>query len=86
MSERVVTAHIPQSLAEHVDELAERLDRPRGWIVREALSRFVDLEQKRHELMLESFAALDRGDVVDHADIEAWAKRIPGRRQSTKKR
>ena len=85
MSERVVTAHIPRALAEHVDELAERLDRPRGWIVKEAISRFVDLEQKRHELMLESFKALEQGNLVDHAEIEAWAKGLPGRRRRKKR-
>ncbi len=85
MSDRVVTAHIPEALAENVDQLAERLDRPRGWIVKEALSRFVDLEQKRHELMLESFEDLDSGRLVEHADIEAWSKELPGRRR-TKRR
>jgi len=30
---RVLTAHIPVSLAEKVDQLADQLERSRGWIV-----------------------------------------------------
>lgn len=35
MSTRVVTAHIPRELAEQIDKLAARLDRPKGWIVKQ---------------------------------------------------
>lgn len=31
MNTRVVTAHIPIELAKQVDELASRIDRPKGW-------------------------------------------------------
>ena len=34
---KVVTAHLPKDLAEKVDQLAERLERSRGWIVKQAL-------------------------------------------------
>jgi predicted transcriptional regulator len=75
MSTRVVTAHIPHELAEQVDQLAARLDRPRGWIVKQALSSWVALEAKRHQLTLEG-ADVDAGRVVDHAAIRTWAKSL----------
>ncbi|HVK85148.1 MAG TPA: ribbon-helix-helix protein, CopG family [Kofleriaceae bacterium] len=83
MAERVVTAHVPEALAREVDRLAERLDRPRGWVMKEALALYVELERKRHELTVEALADVDAGDVVDHADVEAWAARIarPSRRK-----
>ena len=37
METRVLTAHVPIELANKVDELAERLERSRGWIVKQAL-------------------------------------------------
>ena len=52
MSKRLVTAHIPNELAEQVDLLSVRLDRPKGWIVRQALTSWVELEAKRHQLTL----------------------------------
>jgi predicted transcriptional regulator len=35
---KVLTAHVPLPLAEKVDQMAVRLERSRGWIVRQALS------------------------------------------------
>ncbi|SEQ52325.1 ribbon-helix-helix domain-containing protein [Sphingobium sp. YR768] len=35
---RVITAHVPTDLADQVDALAARLDRSRGWIMKQALS------------------------------------------------
>ena len=76
MSTRVLTAHIPIDLAEQVDQIAERIDRPRGWIVKQALSAWVSLEEKRHQRTLEGLADVEAGRVIDHAEVEAWAKKI----------
>jgi predicted transcriptional regulator len=73
MSTRVVTAHIPIELAEQVDRLATRLNRPRGWIVKQALASWVAFEEKRYQLTHEGLADVDTGRVVDHATVEAWA-------------
>ena len=73
MSTRVVTAHIPVELANQVDQLALRLDRPKGWIVKQALASWVALEEKRYQMTLEGLADVDAGQVADHATIEAWA-------------
>ncbi|WP_304014038.1 ribbon-helix-helix domain-containing protein [Methyloversatilis discipulorum] len=37
-----MTAHLPVALVEQVDELAERLERSRGWVVKQALAAFVE--------------------------------------------
>ena len=74
MDTRVVTAHLPADLAKKLDGLAERLDRPRGWIVKEAIASFVSLEEKRFQLTLEALADVVSKRTVDHAEIEAWAR------------
>jgi len=76
MSNRVVTAHIPNDLAEQIDLLAMRLDRPKGWIVRQALTSWVELEAKRHQLTLDGLADIDAGRVIDHASVAVWAKSL----------
>lgn len=76
MSNRVVTAHIPADLAEQVDLLATRLDRPKGWIIRQALISWVELEAKRHQLTLEGLVDVDAGRVLDHTSVAAWAKSL----------
>lgn len=50
---RVLTAHVPRALAERVDRLAERLDRSRGWIIRQALAAWIDEEEARSSRSLE---------------------------------
>jgi predicted transcriptional regulator len=69
MGTRVVTAHVPSDLAKKLDTLAARLDRPKGWIVKEALASFVALEEKRYRLTLEALADVDAGRTVSHADM-----------------
>ena len=76
MNTRVVTAHIPSDLAEQIDQLAERLDRPKGWIVKQALISWVELEARRHQLTLEGLTDVDAGRLVDHASIDAWTKSL----------
>jgi predicted transcriptional regulator len=45
MHTKVLTAHIPLDLSEKVDGLAARLQRSRGWIVKQALAAWVERQQ-----------------------------------------
>ncbi|BCG88960.1 CopG family transcriptional regulator [Mesorhizobium sp. 113-3-9] len=76
MDTKVITAHVPLPLAEKVDQLAARLERPRGWIVKQALSAWVDLEEERRRLTLEALADVDAGRVIDHQAVQAWAESL----------
>jgi len=73
MNTRVLTAHVPIDLAEKVDDLAMRLERPRGWIVKQALAAWIDQEELRHQMTLEALADVDAGRLVSHAEVQAWA-------------
>jgi predicted transcriptional regulator len=73
MPTKVLTAHIPLPLAEQVDQIAARLERSRGWIVKQALSAWVGQEEERRRLTLEALADVDAGDVIDHQDVKSWA-------------
>ncbi|MCS3472329.1 putative transcriptional regulator [Pseudomonas sp. JUb42] len=70
---RVVTAHVPLLLAEKVDQLALRLERSKGWIIKQALMAWVDQEEERSRLTLEAMADVDAGRVIDHQSVQAWA-------------
>ena len=73
MNTRVLTAHVPLPLAEKVDELALRMERSRGWIVKQALSAWVDREEEHRRLTLEALEEVAAGQLIDHADMVAWA-------------
>lgn len=72
MSTRVLTAHVPQELAEQVDAVAERLERSRGWVVKQALSAWIDQEEERHRLTLEAMADVRAGNFVEQQEIDDW--------------
>ncbi len=73
MTTKVLTAHVPLPLAEKVDQLAARLERSRGWIIKQALSAWVEQEEERRRLTIEALADVDAGCVIDHHDVLAWA-------------
>jgi len=70
---KVLTAHVPLSLAEKVDLMADRLDRSRGWIMKQALSAWVDQEEERERLTREALADVDAGRIIGHQAVQAWA-------------
>lgn len=70
---KVLTAHIPVRLVEKVDRIAQRLDRSRGWVMRQALSAWVAEKDERDRLMREAMADVDTGKVISHTEVRAWA-------------
>lgn len=70
---KVLTAHVPLPLAEKVDQLAARLERSRGWIMKQALTAWIDQEEERSRLTREALADVDKGLVIDHQAVQAWA-------------
>jgi len=53
--------------------MAARLERSRGWVMRQALTAWVDQEEERHRMTLEALHDVDAGRVIDHQAVQAWA-------------
>jgi predicted transcriptional regulator len=70
---KVLTAHIPLPLADKVDALAAQFDRSRGWIMKQALSAWVDQEEERSRLTREALLDVDAGRVISHSAVQAWS-------------
>ena len=70
---KVLTAHIPLPLADKIDQCASRLERSRGWIVKQALTAWIDQEDERSRLTREALDDVDAGRVIDHQSVQAWA-------------
>ncbi len=73
MDTKVITAHIPLPLAEKVDQFATRLERSRGWIMKQALTAWIAQEEERRRLTMEALDDVDAGRVIDHQAVQAWA-------------
>lgn len=76
MNTKVLTAHVPLPLADKVDQMAARLDRSRGWIMKQALAAWIDQEEERNRLTQEALADVDAGLVIDHQSIQDWAESL----------
>ena len=81
---KVLTAHVPLPLAEKV-EIGKRLERSRGWIVKQALSAWVEQEEDRHRLTLEALEDVDAGRLIDHREVQAWSASLDIGNASTTK-
>ncbi|PKY11685.1 CopG family transcriptional regulator [Acidithiobacillus marinus] len=73
---KVLTAHVPLPLANKVDQMALRLERSRGWIMKQALSAWIAHEEERDRLTQEALADVDAGQVIDHQAVQAWAENL----------
>ena len=52
---KVLTAHVPIALAKQVDQIAARLERSRGWIVKQALAAWLEAAEPSLILSIHSF-------------------------------
>ena len=83
MDTRVLTAHVPKEIADKVDKMAEKLERSRGWIVKQALADWIAKEEEHHRLTLEGLADVEAGRVISHADMKAWSAKLGSRRKKS---
>ena len=70
---KVLTAHIPVPLIDKLDHLAGRLERSRAWVIKQALSDWIDQEEEREHLTREALVSVDEGRIIDHQVVQAWA-------------
>jgi len=76
MLTKVLTAHVPIPLVDKVDQIAARMERSRGWIVKQALSAWVDQEELHRRMTLDAMVDVDAGQVIDHQAVQAWAESL----------
>lgn len=76
MDTKVLTAHVPVSLAEKVNQMALRLKRSHGWIVNQALTDWIGQEEERDRLTFEALADVDAGRMIDHHAVQEWVKSL----------
>ncbi len=66
---RVVTANLPAELVSRLDVIAERIDRTKSWIVRQALTEWLAEEELRYELTLDALKSVDEGRTFTHEEV-----------------
>lgn len=72
MATQPITAHLPIDLVEKLDQYADRLERSRGWIVKQAVGDWIVRETERDRLTEEALASADAGRLIEHDEVEGW--------------
>ena len=70
-----LTAHVPDDFIEEIDSIAVELERPRDWVIQDALREYVSrhrLELQRWRETQEAIDAAERGEVVPGEEVFAW--------------
>ena len=75
---KVVTAHLPEDLAERLDDYAAGNERSRGWVVKRALQHWLDWEDEKLRLSLEALEESDRSGTIPHEEVVAYFKSLSG--------
>lgn len=73
----VTTVRLPPETEQQLDDLAQKLDRSKGWLINQALKEYVErqrLEQVRWRETLESIDAVAQGHVVSAERVHDWMK------------
>jgi predicted transcriptional regulator len=74
MKTQPLSIRIEPELNEQVTAIARVLDRPKSWIIEQALRDYVEIQQWQLAAIDEGIAAADAGKLVDHEDVVAWVR------------
>ena len=69
---KVLTAHVSLPLIDKVDQITARLERSRGWIIKESLMAWIAQEEERDRLTHEALTDANTGCVIDHQAVQTW--------------
>src|SRR6266571_9373237 len=83
---RVVTAKLPDDLVSRMDEIAERIDRSKSWIVRQAVTEWLAEEQRRYELTMDALKSVDEGRTLPHEEVLARVEQRKRERREARAR
>lgn len=71
----VTTVRLQSEIEQHLEEIANRLQRSKGWVINQALSEYIanqQLEQERWKQTLEAMESAAQGKVVDASEVHSW--------------
>ena len=69
-----VSIDVDIALDEEVGAIAAELDRPKSWVVEQALRDFVALQRWQLAAIDEGIRQADAGQLIPHEDVVAWVR------------
>ncbi len=74
MPAKVTSIRVEERKLKRLDRLARSLDRPRSWVLGQAIDRFIEHEEWFAREVERGVAQADRGELIPHHDVIAELK------------
>jgi predicted transcriptional regulator len=69
-----VSVRLTPAIHDQVAALAAAMDRPKSWVIEQAIADYVAVQAWQLAAIDEGLQAADEGRVVSHAEVEAWVR------------
>jgi predicted transcriptional regulator len=73
-----LSVRLPEALSEQVTEVAAALDRPKSWVIEQAIRDYVAMQQWQLAAIDEGIRAADADEVAAHEDVVNWVRSWDG--------
>jgi len=73
---QVVSVQMPADLVDAMDRYGEAIERPRSWVMREAVASYLAYEAEKDRATRRALADVDAGRTVSAEGVKAWADRL----------
>ena len=69
-----LSVRLESALNDRITAIATALDRPKSWVIEQAVRDFVAMQEWQLAAIDEGIRAADAGRIVAHEDIAAWVQ------------
>jgi predicted transcriptional regulator len=74
MKTQPLSIRLERGLSDQVSAIAAALDRPKSWVIEQALQDYVAVQQWQLAAIDEGIRAADAGALVSHDAVEGWVQ------------
>lgn len=76
MGLKATSIRLDEETLQRVGQIAEAMDRPRAWLMAQAIKQFVEQEEWYIREVEKGIEAADKGRLTDHAEMKGkWEKK-----------
>jgi predicted transcriptional regulator len=69
-----LSVRLEPALSDRITAIATALDRPRSWVIEQAVRDFVAVQEWQLAAIDEAIRAADAGRIAAHEDVAAWVE------------